>query len=429
MPSSLAVLSLEGMILAMLGLGVSLWLWRNVRREKRVLEDHLVRRYSHALRSTEEMLDKQEGALSRIRGNFQKLGANTVPGSEEKLSQIDRELSHNRGQLASVEHDADIPRINWSAIDQAQAECENHWALMAEGFVDLATKPLEQINELVALEEKRQSGLSSTHSRVQQLEKRIEILFSSLARPQAPQKAVEVEAAVTQAVDDLRQKWDKFTAEVEEQDNTFVKGLSMINMQMEGLEVVNQCLDALSSKLAQRHQGLLSRIAELESMAEMTPRLQEELAKLKEENTGLQSELQEFERSRNDIEKQLEALRATIAELESLPSCSKTIEANIAQDRQVIQLLREQNQRLILELEESREEAGDHDAKPVVGNAAEIDELERQNIHLSSENHHLASKAVNLRRAIQEKDGVLRALNEEIQRLKGGSPSASQGDS
>ena len=411
MQGSSNLILVELLVLAVCALIAAIWSIRQARRGSRKVEDRFVELYSESLRGICASLDRQDKAFATLRANAARAGAavdNSLPANS--LLQIEQRLSKCRAQYNEALRFTNASHISWDAFAQAKAGTEENWTLLAETTAALNAQVTRRFREMEAEEAERRNRLASAQTRVQELEDRIQSIEE--------QYADISEEAGEHVLREMEGDWGARLEEAKRVDESLERGMEAMNAELGNLEQVNQRLISLSEKLRIRQETMARRISELEAQANLTPVLKEELKKMSAENEELHGEIQHLLEAKADIEKQMETLRAKVLELQSQPTRSESMEKQIAHDRQILQLLREQNQRLIFELEEAREEA-EESRKQVVG-AGKVELLERYR-RLESEREMLVTQVEHSQKAFREKAKELDVALEELRRLRAAS--------
>jgi len=284
------------------------------------------------------------------------------------------------------------------------------------------TDNIESLQRLLREEresqERRQAALAAAQSRVDELEAQIEAMTGQAAVSAMPEpmlaakaKAADAEAAARA----LEEAWAKALQTAQQRDEAFVKRFSFMGQEMDNLEVVNQRLSSLAQKLRERQEAMARRIAELEALAGETPQLRSELKALAHENEGLKSEIERLEKENEAIEKRVARLKEEIKELRAQPASAELMQAQAQHDRQIVKLLRDQNQRLIFELEEAREEidASQRRAKKR-GEAEELITLKDRCNSLELENNQILAQYEAAQKSLSEKEALLAAMERKL---------------
>lgn len=394
----------EGSALALLVTALAVVQLLRTRRAKKSLEDRLVDLYSMSVQAMSDMLSHQEQILDRLRRSPYLPGAGQDLALAERLGQIERDLAHGRDQFANAVLCGEALQIDWPALMRAKADCESIWKALVEA--------------LGPAEEKRRVRFAAALERIRELEAQVDSLAC-----QTPEKGLARPAAdspeARQALERIEGQWEDRLAQAQQQDESVRQSVQAVAAEFQNLEMVNQRLLALSAKLRDCQQAMARRIAELEAQAEMTPRLKSELQSFRGENERLLEELQRLAQANKTIEEQMAALRQTVGALEAQQAPrSEALKSQIAEDRQVLLLLREQNQRLIFELEEAREEA-ELARRQAAGQSQ--DDLWEQSKPLEYENEQLVAQHVRAQRSLKESQMEVQELREEIRRLRASS--------
>ncbi|MCX7015148.1 MAG: hypothetical protein NTW86_21780 [Candidatus Sumerlaeota bacterium] len=397
----------ELLALAVCALLAAIWAIRLTRRASRTVEDRFVELYSELLQGICASLNRQDKAFAALRETAARAGAVADSLLAESLHQIEQRLAQCRTQYNEALRFSDASHISWDAFAQAKSGPEENWSLLAETTMALNVQVEQRLRHLEVEDAERRQRLVDAQARAQELENRIQSIEQEYADIS--------EEAGGQALREMEGDWGARMEEAKRVDESLQRGVKAMNVELGNLELVNQRLISLSEKLRIRQETMARRIAELEAQANLTPMLKAELRKMSVENEELHGEIQRLLDAKADIEKQMETLRVKVQDLQSQPTRSEATEKQIAHDRQVLQLLREQNQRLIFELEEAREET--EEARNRAPGAGKVELLERFR-RIEAERDLLATKVEQSQKAFREKAKELDAATEELRRLR-----------
>jgi chromosome segregation ATPase len=210
---------------------------------------------------------------------------------------------------------------------------------------------------------------------------------------------------------------DKLSASLsaaQARDQDLQRHCDVFTAELENLETVNSRLSAMALKLRERQQAMTARIQELEKLASITPQLRQEIQGLIKQNEELVAELQGVEEANKNAEGQMSALRRLVEQLQKQPSHYESEVNRVNRDREVLQLLRSQNQRLVLELDEAKYEMEQLRQAAREAAGGQFKAFEERCRILRKENNELIAQFEVAQRSLAEKEQRIQLLEKEI---------------
>ena len=380
------------------------WLWQKTRRAKKTIEDRFVGFYAESLEGVAKTLANQEQAVERLRMSARELGLDKDHSFSDRILQVQTSVSVSRGEHGAVAHAGDAGKANLDLFCKVKSDCDANWPRIFQIFLEMFSRPVKLLRELSEMEQQRQSKLSSATRRIEELEKQVD-------------GVTRQELATDDPVSQMESRWQTVFEDCKRQDDSHQKTIHTLGRDLDNLEGINKRLSSVMQKLRDRQKTLAERLQELQGLAEMTPKLQQELAQLTMENQALQSEIREMEESRNTLQQEIDKLRTIIEEMKAQPPRLQVAEAQASEDRQILHLLREQNQRLVLELEEARD-INDELQNQLKSSGKKPDEdLLDQVKQMQAENTQLLEEFEQLQVSLEAKNKEIHRLNNKLREL------------